>query len=415
LSRKPGRAMASLLSEFQARRNALLAALDANNLRGRLVKSAVGSQLIAFRFRLWRPLRKDVMEALNLASTLDYALRVSGVRVALEGGDIVIEVPRRGFTPVLAAPLRGRGLKVPLGRDVWLRPVLLDFASPSSPHALIVGASGAGKSELLAAIIFGLARQNSPERVRIALVDTRRAEPLARFGRLAHLAFRPARTPEEAASLCRWAVEELERRERNGATRPAIFLAIDEAFDVRARHKDVEELLMRLASGGRAKGIHLILATQRTTREALGSPLIQGNVLVRLVARVASSSDSFLATTVAKAGAERLLGRGDFLAVSPLGRVVRFQGALVRPRDVRELPSASPAPIPAQEPPAKPKRSWGGHNRVPDEELGPIVEYFLTDPGASILGAKRRFRRGDGPVYRAREIALRRLEHAGDG
>ena len=112
-------------------------------------------------------------------------------------------------------------------------------------------------------------------------------------------------------------------------------MVIDELADLlMVGGKQVQEALTRLTQRGREAGIHVVAATQKPTSEVLG-PLVKANFPVRLVGKVTSAGDARTASGWSGTGAERLLGRGDFLAVAE-GRVIRFQAAHVSPEEIRE-------------------------------------------------------------------------------
>jgi S-DNA-T family DNA segregation ATPase FtsK/SpoIIIE len=130
----------------------------------------------------------------------------------------------------------------------------------------------------------------------------------------------------------------MERRSGNGAVggQSSVVVVIDELADLlMVGGKDVQRALTRLTQRGREAGIHVIAATQKPTTAVLG-PLVKANFPVRLVGRVTSVEDARTATGWSGTGAERLMGRGDFLAVAE-GRVIRFQAAHVSPAEIQEV------------------------------------------------------------------------------
>jgi S-DNA-T family DNA segregation ATPase FtsK/SpoIIIE len=117
-----------------------------------------------------------------------------------------------------------------------------------------------------------------------------------------------------------------------------VVVVIDELADLlMVGGKDIQWALTRLTQRGREAGIHIVAATQKPSAEVLG-PLIKANFPVRLVGRVTCASDARTATGWSGTGAERLMGRGDFLAVAE-GRVMRFQAAHVSPEEIHEVVS----------------------------------------------------------------------------
>ena len=174
-------------------------------------------------------------------------------------------------------------------------------------------------------MILSLALYNPQRVLQLALIDPkgRGFSPLAG---LPHLV-RPIVTDGAAAvELLGSMVAEMERRDREKRSKPALVIVIDELADLRLTNgKQVEERLSRLTQRGREAGVHLILATQRPATTVVGG-LVKANLPVRLVGAVGSPEDAKVATGIAGSGAERLRGRGDFLLVSR-GETIRMQAA----------------------------------------------------------------------------------------
>jgi S-DNA-T family DNA segregation ATPase FtsK/SpoIIIE len=169
---------------------------------------------------------------------------------------------------------------------------------------------------------------NNPQRaMQLALIDPK-GRGFADLARAPHL-LRPIVTDGAVATgLLQELVREMERRDREQRSAPAIIVGIDELADLRMSHgKAIEDSLSRLTQRGREAGIHVILATQRPAATVVGS-LVKANLPVRLVGAVGSPEDAKVATGIARSGAERLKGRGDFLLVSR-GETVRFQAAYI--------------------------------------------------------------------------------------
>ena len=213
-------------------------------------------------------------------------------------------------------------------------PLLLRLSSPDVVHVLVAGTTGSGKTALVRTLLASLALFNRQGAVQLVLIDPkgRGFGPLAE---LPHVLGRVAATPEEGVLALGWLVSEMERRDRDGISSPALVVGIDELADLLATGgKAVEQALMRLAQRGREAGIHLVACTQKPAAEAM-SGVLKANFPVRLVGSVASPDDARVAAGIAGTGAEKLLGRGDFLLVSK-GEVIRFQAAYVAEGDLRE-------------------------------------------------------------------------------
>jgi len=200
-------------------------------------------------------------------------------------------------------------------------------------HVLVAGTTGSGKTALARSLLLSLALFNRPEQVRLVLID-----PKGRgFGPLAalpHLLGRVATSAADGALALEWLVGEMERRDRDEISTPELVVGIDELADLLVTGgKQVERSLIRLAQRGREAGVHLVACTQKPSAEVV-SGLLKANFPVRLVGSVASPEDAKVASGIAGTGAEKLMGRGDFLLVAK-GEVVRFQAAYAAEEDIR--------------------------------------------------------------------------------
>ena len=245
-------------------------------------------------------------------------------------------------------------LRLALGRDVSGNPLVADLAR--MPHLLIAGATGSGKSVCITSIAACLAMNNTPEDLRMAMIDSKMVE-LIRFNGLPHLYGKVETNIERILGVLRWSVLEMEHRYRllesarardlesynrkmarkaDGKLLPRIVVLIDELADLMMSAPDVtEHNLVRLAQMARATGIHLIVATQRPSTDVV-TGLIKANFPARLAFAVASSVDSRVILDYA--GAESLLGRGDMLFLNPeVGTPVRAQGALVTDMEIERI------------------------------------------------------------------------------
>lgn len=288
------------------------------------------------RFHLTPALGARVATVRNLSEELAMALGAPDVRVAREGPALAVEVARPDAEPVRLLPLmKSLGNVPPLTACLGLaedgRPLLMRLPSPEVAHVLVAGTTGSGKTDLMRAILVSLALANRQSRLQIALVD-----PKGRgFGPLAalpHTVDDIATDPAGARSLLLRLVAEMERRDREGVSSPHIVIAVDELHDVlTAGGKELEVALVRLAQRGREAGLHLVAGIQKPSAAAI-SGLLKANFPVRLVGRVASPEDARVAAGLSGTGAEKLLGRGDFIAVTA-GQTIRFQAAWIPARD----------------------------------------------------------------------------------
>lgn len=310
------------------------------------------------RFQVVPALGARIASITGLAEELAAALDVSTVRVARQGATIAVEVPRDDPRPVRLLPLlRGLHNVPPVTAVLGIAddgvPLLIRLPSPDVAHILVAGTTGSGKTALLRAIVLSLAYFNgagSPEQVakaalrpapcdlRLVLMDPKGSAFRGLEG-LPHLA-RPVITEvAEAVEALRSLVRLMERMQEAGGRGPEggyCVLVIDELADLlMVAGAEAERPLTRLLQRGREAGIHVVAATQKPTAAVIGS-LVKANFPVRLVGKVTSPEDARVATGWKGTGAERLSGRGDFIAVAE-GRLHRFQAAHIAPEEVSLL------------------------------------------------------------------------------
>jgi len=282
------------------------------------------------QFHLTPALGTRLQRVQALADDLALALGASHVRVSRHGAALQVEVPRPDPQPVRLLDVCRRLPAVPLGTAVLGladdgAPLLLRLPSPDVAHVLVAGTTGSGKTALVQTILLSLALAHRRSQLQMLLIDPkgRAFQPLAG---LPHL-LRPVLTqPGEAASALAELVTLMEGRDRQRVNTPRLVVVIDEVADLAmTAGKPVLDSLARLAQRGREAGIHVVACTQKPAVGVVGS-LTKANFPVRLVGRVTSIEDARVATGVGGSGAERLTGRGDFLAVSAVG-ITRFQAA----------------------------------------------------------------------------------------
>jgi S-DNA-T family DNA segregation ATPase FtsK/SpoIIIE len=311
--------------------------------------------------------RQKVRVAQIAALHRDLALALSAERLRIEapvpGRPYVgIEVPNNRSSVVRLRPILeaeafyriNSPLAIALGRDVSGQPVVADLAR--MPHLLIAGTTGSGKSVCIAALTACLVMNNTPEDLRLVMIDPKMVE-LVRFNGLPHLYGRVETDVERILGVLRWTVAEMDRRykllevshsrdldsynrkarRRKGESPlPRIIVLIDELADLMmSAPEQTEPALVRLAQMARATGIHLVVATQRPSTDVV-TGLIKANFPARLSFAVASSVDSRVILDAA--GAENLLGRGDMLFVPPeVSAPLRAQGVMISDQEVERV------------------------------------------------------------------------------
>lgn len=302
-------------------------------------------------------LEKIVSLDKNLALSL--AMHPIRIEAPIPGKSLVgIEVPNKTAQIVRMRNILGSEtfknrkskLSVVLGLDTAGHPQIADIGK--MPHLLIAGSTGSGKSVAINTILLSLLYQNSPQDLKIILVDPKRVE-LSLYNNIPHLLTPVITEPDKTVSALKWAVAEMERRYRvlqtagkrniteynevkGGEAMPFIVIIIDELADLMAvSANEVEGLICRLAQMARAVGMHLVVATQRPSVDVI-TGLIKANIATRIAFSVASNTDS--RTIIDQGGAEKLLGMGDMLFMSAeLSKPRRIQGAFVSEKEVKEI------------------------------------------------------------------------------
>jgi S-DNA-T family DNA segregation ATPase FtsK/SpoIIIE len=248
---------------------------------------------------------------------------------------------------------QGGALKVALGKDILGKPVMIDLKR--LPHLLIAGATGSGKSVCVNAIITSILYKYDPNEVRFIMVDPKMVE-LQLYNGLPHLLTPVITDPVHAPNALKWAIYEMERRykllssfnvrdletynkkinPKNDERLPYIITIIDELADLMmVSSKEIEGYITRIAQKARAVGIHLILATQRPSVDVI-TGIIKANFPARIAFQVAQKTDS--RTILDQNGAEKLLGQGDMLYLSPASSFpVRLQGAYLSESEIEQV------------------------------------------------------------------------------
>ena len=302
----------------------------------------------------------------NLQDNIALRLAASSVRIVapIPGKHAVgIEVPNKkrsivSFRELIEADLpeaAKMAIPVALGKDVTGNPQVLDLAQ--TPHLLIAGATGSGKSVCVNSIILSILYNRRPDEVKLILVDPKIVE-LKLYNDIAHLLTPVITEPKRAFQALQYALCEMERRyallDNMGVrdiktfnakiksehiateTLPYIVIIIDEFADLMATSgKELEATVARLCAMSRAVGIHLVLATQRPSIDVI-TGLIKANIPSRIAFMVASKTDSRI--ILDEMGAEKLLGKGDMLYVSAARPFpTRMQGAFVSEQEVERV------------------------------------------------------------------------------
>ncbi|MEO6652723.1 MAG: DNA translocase FtsK 4TM domain-containing protein [Ilumatobacteraceae bacterium] len=363
------------MSEIEQRGATLQESLAQHNVETELIGMTVGPTVTRYELELGPGVK--VAKITSLQKDIAYAMAATDVRILapIPGRSAIgVEVPNRQRQLVALGDLLGSAeaaeathpLEVAVGKDIAGKAVFLDISS--TPHLLIAGATGAGKSSGINCIITSLLMRTTPDQVRLILIDPKQVE-MGQYQRLPHLLTQPVTNPKKAANALGWAVKEMERRYDvlsevgyrditgyNAAFAnaeiepppgvhaddspyehmPFIVVVVDELNDLMmVAARDVEESITRIAQKARAVGIHLIIATQRPSVNVI-TGVIKANVPARMAFAVSSLTDSRV--ILDQPGAEKLVGKGDMLLLPGNSSVPnRIQGSFVGEDEVRKI------------------------------------------------------------------------------
>jgi S-DNA-T family DNA segregation ATPase FtsK/SpoIIIE len=363
------------MAEIEARGATLQESLASHGVETQLVGMTVGPTVTRYELELGPGVK--VARVTSLQKDIAYAMAAVDVRILapIPGRSAIgVEVPNHkrqlvALGDLMVSPEATEAthpLQVAVGKDIAGRAVFLDIST--TPHLLIAGATGAGKSSGINCIITSLLMRTTPDQVRLILIDPKQVE-MGQYQRLPHLLTQPVTNPKKAANALGWAVKEMERRYDvlsevgyrdisgyNAAVLkgeiepppgvpadqspyehlPYIVVVVDELNDLMmVAARDVEESITRIAQKARAVGIHLIVATQRPSVNVI-TGVIKANIPARMAFAVSSLTDSRV--ILDQPGAEKLVGKGDMLLLPGNTSIAnRIQGSWVSEDEVRKV------------------------------------------------------------------------------
>lgn len=344
--------------DLRANANIIKRTLDSFGIPVEMGEISIGPKVTRYTLKPAEGIKLARITALNQDLSLALAAHPIRIEAPIPGKSLVgIEVPNKSAAVVRLGSLmtfpeftNSGPLGFILGRDVSGEPIVGDIGK--MPHLLIAGATGSGKSVAIQALLISLLYKNSPETLRLILIDPKRVE-LTMYNNIPHLITPVITEGKKSLGVFKWAIQEMEQRyERLQAagTRdiksynksnpndalPYILIVVDELADLMHTYgRDIESSIVRLAQMARATGIHLVLATQRPSVEVI-TGLIKANITSRMALQVASQIDS--RTILDTAGAEKLLGGGDMLFMTAeLSKPRRIQGAYVTEEELHKV------------------------------------------------------------------------------
>jgi S-DNA-T family DNA segregation ATPase FtsK/SpoIIIE len=295
---------------------------------------------------------------INLAGDISRSMGVGAVRIAQIYGTqyLGVEVPNsQRETVTIKELLSDRNFKdtthkipICIGKDISGNIEVIDLSK--TPHLLVAGTTGSGKSVFINTLLTSILYKFSPEDLRLILIDPKMLE-LSVYNDIAHLLTPVVTEPKKAIIALKWVCKEMERRyslmneentrslegynQKSLEKLPFIIVFIDEMADLMmTAGKEVEHYVQRLAQMARACGIHLVMATQRPSVDIITGS-IKANFPSRISFQVASKYDS--RTVLGEIGAEQLLGNGDMLMSKNGASLIRYQSAFISDNEVNKL------------------------------------------------------------------------------
>ena len=344
--------------------NARIIVETLNNFNARTTISAITRGPTVTRYELVPEAGVRVRSIANLVDDIQLNLAAKGIRIEcpIPGKSAVgIEVPNRVASTVYLREIvdsqqfksaKGK-LFCALGKSISGENQYVDIEK--TPHLLVAGATGMGKSVCINSLLVSLLYKATPDDVRLILIDPKKVE-LSNYNGVPHLLVPVVCEPKKSLGALQWAVTEMDNRfeiiEAAGVRNliefnekvdkgydadkmSRILIVIDELADLKMQVPDIEGHITRLTQKARAAGIHIIIGTQRPSVDVL-TGLIKSNIPSRISFRVPSQIDS--RTVLDEVGAEKLVSRGDML-VKLVGSLspVRVQGAYVSADEIEEV------------------------------------------------------------------------------
>ena len=338
------------------------------DIQGKVVAAHVGPTVTQYELEIKSGTKVSRILSLNKEIALALAAKDVRIQAPIPGKSTIgIDIPNKVVTPVSlrevlsVAPKEKENNKLlgVLGKDIMGNPRFIEINN--TPHLLIAGATGSGKSVCVNSIITSILMRSRPDEVKLVMIDPKKVE-LSMYNGAPHLLSPVVNDPKKASVVLKKIVEEMEKRydllsesstkniegynrliekkiaegDTSVKKMPYIVVLIDELADLMlVAAKEVEDSIMRITQMARAAGIHLIVATQRPSTDVI-TGIVKANIPSRISFAVSSGIDS--RTILDMVGAEKLIGKGDMLFL-PMGEGIptRIQGAYVSEDEVQKV------------------------------------------------------------------------------
>ena len=408
-------------------------------IESKVVAAHVGPSVTQYELEVKTGTKLNRILAINRELALALAAKEVRIQAPIPGKSTVgIELPNKKNTMVsvrevlerIPSNMKESKLAVTLGRDIMGNPQYCEINK--TPHLLVAGSTGSGKSVCINSIIVSILMRTRPDEVKLVLVDPKKVE-LSMYNGVPHLLAPVVTDPRKANIALKKMVTEMERRYdlfENSKTKniagynayidkqneklpegeklnklPFIVIIIDELADLMlVAAKEVQDSIMRITQMARAAGIHLIVATQRPSTDVI-TGVVKANIPSRIAFAVSSGIDS--RTILDSVGAEKLLGKGDMLFL-PQGEntPIRIQGTFVSDDEIKNVVNYTikqqkarydeTLTMDPEEMNATTMVDNEGHDYDPGEDplYDQVVEFVVTSKKASTSLIQRRFRIG---------------------
>ena len=401
----------------------------------KVVAAHVGPSVTQYELEMRAGTRVNKILGLNREIALALAAKDVRIQAPIPGKSTVgIELPNKVISPVLVREvlasvpdsLHDSHLLAVLGKDINGDPKWMEINK--TPHLLVAGSTGSGKSVCINSILASLIMRNKPDEVKLVLVDPKKVE-LSMYNGVPHLLAPVVTDPKKANIALKKIVSEMERRydvfEASGTKNiisyneylkkkneslpeseqiklmPYIVVIIDELADLMlVAAKEVEDSIMRITQMARAAGIHLIVATQRPSTDVI-TGVVKANIPSRISFAVSSGIDS--RTILDMVGAEKLLGKGDMLYL-PQGEntPIRIQGTFISEEEThaivnyvcKQQKARYDETLTMSDEEAHATSGVAEHDATEEPLYNEIVDFVIEQGKASTSLLQRRFRLG---------------------